>query len=72
MTIRISMCPRGPFVVESRDGDPLEILRADGSLVELPNAKKIRLCRCGASTIKPLCDGSHNRIGFEAPDDGGA
>lgn len=72
MTVRISMCPRGPLVVENQDGAPLEILRADGSRVELPNVKKIRLCRCGASAYKPLCDGAHNRVGFETPegDDG--
>lgn len=67
MTIRISMRPRGPFVVENEGAAPLEILRADGTRVELPNARKVRLCRCGASAHKPLCDGSHDRIGFEAP-----
>lgn len=67
MTVRISTCPRGPLVLENDGGDPIEILRADGSRVELSNARKIRLCRCGASAYKPLCDGAHNRIGFEAP-----
>lgn len=27
---------------------------------------RVALCRCGASVNKPLCDGSHHRIAFEA------
>jgi CDGSH-type Zn-finger protein len=26
----------------------------------------IALCRCGASTTKPFCDGTHSRVGFAA------
>jgi CDGSH-type Zn-finger protein len=25
------------------------------------------LCRCGHSETKPICDGAHRRVGFQAP-----
>ena len=31
---------------------------------ELPVRPQMALCRCGASGIKPYCDGSHGRVGF--------
>ncbi|WP_231648435.1 ferritin-like domain-containing protein [Saccharothrix sp. NRRL B-16348] len=36
--------------------------RADGQPVEARN--RTTLCRCGHSSNKPLCDGTHRRIGF--------
>jgi hypothetical protein len=39
--------------------------RADGTRLETRN--RVTLCRCGASTHKPLCDGTHREVGFEDP-----
>lgn len=47
----------GPFWVTG--GIPVE--RADGKLLETRN--RVTLCNCGASSNKPLCDGSHRVIG---------
>ena len=68
MTIRISTRPRGPLVLQFDGPTEIEICRADGSPVDVSHMTKIRLCRCGASANKPLCDGAHDRIGFEAPE----
>jgi CDGSH-type Zn-finger protein len=37
---------------------------ADGKVLLTKN--KVWLCRCGASTKKPFCDGTHSKIGFQA------
>ncbi len=66
MTVRITARPRGPLIVEHDGEVPLEIVRCDGSRVDVAHLRKIRLCRCGASAHAPMCDGSHDRIGFEA------
>ncbi|MDT8436203.1 MAG: thiamine pyrophosphate-binding protein [Gemmatimonadota bacterium] len=31
----------------------------------IPTRKSMALCRCGASSRKPFCDGTHKRIGFD-------
>ncbi|MEX0958967.1 MAG: CDGSH iron-sulfur domain-containing protein [Burkholderiales bacterium] len=48
----------GPLKVEGE----IEILAADGSL--LKKAAQAWLCRCGRSSNKPFCDGSHKQAGF--------
>lgn len=52
----------GPFLVEG----PFRLIDADGQEYALEAGKKYNLCRCGASTKKPFCDGTHSRIGFAA------
>jgi Fe-S-cluster formation regulator IscX/YfhJ len=48
----------GPLWV--RGGIPIE--SADGRRYEVRN--RVTLCRCGASSSKPFCDGSHASINF--------
>ena len=53
----------GPFVVEG----PVTIIDAQGNPFTIKTDKPaIALCRCGHSSTKPFCDGSHNRCGFVA------
>jgi CDGSH-type Zn-finger protein len=59
-TIRLRK--NGPYLVE---GDDVKLLDWDGN--EYPIAKRpFALCRCGASTKKPFCDGTHSKTGFAA------
>jgi CDGSH-type Zn-finger protein len=60
--VKITAKPRGPFRVEG----PITLIDADGSEIDLTGKPAISLCRCGASTNKPFCDGTHSKIGFEA------
>jgi CDGSH-type Zn-finger protein len=58
MTVTIKVRDNGPLVVE---GD-FNLIDAAGN--EIPILKKA-LCRCGGSTMKPFCDGTHSKIGFQ-------
>ncbi len=58
--VKITIAPEGPYIVEGE----IELIGLDDNVI--PTKKKIFLCRCGASTHKPFCDGTHSKIGFEA------
>jgi CDGSH-type Zn-finger protein len=58
MTVTIKVRDNGPLVVE----DDFRLVDPAGN--EIPVLKKA-LCRCGGSTMKPFCDGTHSKIGFQ-------
>ena len=58
MTVTIKVRDNGPLVV---DGD-FQLVDHNGN--EVPIVKRA-LCRCGGSTMKPFCDGTHSKIGFQ-------
>lgn len=65
MEVVVVACPDGPLLVRG----PAVLVRADGTAVERRRAT-VALCRCGASAIKPFCDGSHKAVGFTTADEG--
>ena len=59
---RIDVDPEldGPLQVRGN----LEITSGTGRVVA--RVSTARLCRCGGSSTKPFCDGTHARIGFRS------
>ncbi|MRH91829.1 hypothetical protein GFY24_31080 [Nocardia sp. SYP-A9097] len=59
----IDVAPDGPYLLTNPEqltnwlGEPIRTF------------PQMALCRCGASEMKPLCDGSHARIGFTGAKD---
>ena len=58
--VTIEVRRNGPLIVTG----PVELKDADGK--SYPVEERMALCRCGASTTKPFCDGTHSKIGFQA------
>jgi CDGSH-type Zn-finger protein len=58
--VTIQVLRNGPYIVSGS----VNVLDAGGKKVE--TTEKFALCRCGASSKKPFCDGTHSRIGFQA------
>jgi len=57
--VQIVAYPNGPLLVRGA----FEITTPEGE--PLPQRRRtVALCRCGKSTIKPYCDGTHKIIGF--------
>jgi CDGSH-type Zn-finger protein len=63
--VKITIRPNGPYRVEAAEGT-IELVDANGTAYDLTGKPAFSLCRCGASTNKPFCDGTHSRIGFQA------
>ncbi len=60
----ITACPDGPLLVR---GD-FAIALQPGEEPQRPDRRVVALCRCGASGIKPLCDGTHKLTRFRSHD----
>lgn len=64
--ITILIRNNGPYVIEGDDMARVRVVDHEGNVVPTEGRKRISLCRCGASTKKPFCDGTHSKIGFQA------
>ncbi|MEJ7783135.1 MAG: CDGSH iron-sulfur domain-containing protein [Solirubrobacteraceae bacterium] len=59
---QIKATENGPYVVEGVE----RIIDADGNEYDVSDRPRVSLCRCGGSTNKPFCDGTHSKLGFDA------
>lgn len=59
--VTIRLTKNGPFIVEG----PVDLYDTNGNEVTV-DKPRVALCRCGASSNKPFCDGTHSKIDFQA------
>lgn len=74
--LKITITPNGPYLVtgnvplterytaESVHGEALAWDPVGADEFQQPAAEKYALCRCGQSSNKPYCDGTHSKVGF--------
>ena len=58
--VRIKVNKNGPYLVEG----PVTLVDFEGRAFQVQ--EKFWLCRCGGSSNKPFCDGTHSKNGFRA------
>ncbi len=61
-TLSIHAMPNGPLKIDGL----FTLLDAEGN--DVCTSSGAAMCRCGASNMKPYCDGSHIAIGFQPED----
>lgn len=55
--VKIQIRNNGPLRVTG----PVDLIDVDGNPYTIPQGQWISLCRCGASSTKPFCDGTHSK-----------
>ncbi len=70
--VQIKVVHNGPYRITG----PVRVIDAEGNEYDLadpelpaggpPKLGFVALCRCGGSSRKPFCDGTHKRNGFSA------
>lgn len=61
--VNIEIIKNGPYIVKG------EVELKDPNGRSYPTQTRTALCRCGASTEKPFCDGTHSKVGFQAAEE---
>jgi CDGSH-type Zn-finger protein len=58
--VKVQALKNGPLLVTG----PIEVVDSEGKV--LPAKQPAAFCRCGHSSTKPFCDGSHRKNNFQA------
>ena len=59
--VEITIRNNGPYWVTG----PIKLQDAEGNEVDVSGRERVSLCRCGGSSRKPFCDGTHGKISFQ-------
>ncbi len=59
--MKITVIPNGPLLIET-----VGEWQYSGDATSHKANDRVAFCRCGASAIKPFCDGAHKKAGFQA------
>jgi CDGSH-type Zn-finger protein len=59
---KISVMNNGSLRIEGE----FEIVDQEGRAFDLAGRTRVSLCRCGHSSNKPFCDGTHKTCGFDS------
>jgi CDGSH-type Zn-finger protein len=59
--LTIKVRESGPYLLKG----PVDLTDCDGNVYTI-EGETVALCRCGGSSTKPFCDGSHRFNGFMA------
>lgn len=52
--------------IEIAEGETFELVDGQGNAFGLGGRKVVSLCRCGQSSNRPFCDGTHGSCGFDS------
>ena len=55
--VQITCCPDGPFLIRGAD-----VIRDEDGVAHETQRPVVAVCRCGRSTRKPWCDGTHKLL----------
>jgi CDGSH-type Zn-finger protein len=58
--VQVQITENGPYKVTG----PIALIDHEGNPITAPG-QTVFLCRCGGSTNKPFCDGTHSKLGFD-------
>ena len=59
--VKITIRENGPLRIEGE----IRLYDHEDNELTIPTGKPYSLCRCGGSSRKPFCDGSHKTNGFD-------
>jgi CDGSH-type Zn-finger protein len=62
--VTIVVANNGPYRIAT--AADIVLKDVDGNVFDLSGRPSVSLCRCGQSSNKPFCDGTHNRCGFQS------